>query len=74
MVASGVSGGVAQVQSPVPTGVVDVATLTAQVATYVAALRDAGLRAVTIDTYERHAAFFVRWLAGEFTPGARLAP
>jgi hypothetical protein len=39
----------------------------------VAVLRAAGLESVTIDTYERHAAFFVRWLDGTFQPGRRLA-
>ena len=32
----------------------------------------AGRAQDTIDTYYRHAMFFVRWLDGDFTPGARL--
>ena len=33
----------------------------------------AGRPEATIDTYLRHAMFFVRWLAGDFEPGGRLA-
>ena len=33
----------------------------------------AGRHEATIDTYFRHAMFFVRWLAGDFEPGRRLA-
>jgi predicted nucleic acid-binding protein len=58
---------------PVPGGAVDAQGLTDQLASYVAVLRAAGLEPVTIDTYERHAAFFVRWLDGTFQPGRRLA-
>lgn len=57
---------------PVPIDRVDARTLTAQLAAYVDVLRAAGLEPVTVDTYERHAAFFVRWLAGTFEPGSRL--
>jgi hypothetical protein len=32
-----------------------------------------GLGTATVDTYERHALFFVRWLSGEFVPGSRLS-
>lgn len=64
--------GASAVGRPVPRDPVDVRTLTAQLGAYVAILRAAGLEPVTIDTYERHAAFFVRWLAGTFEPGSRL--
>lgn len=57
---------------PVPIDPVDVDGLIAQLSVYGDALRAAGLRPVTVDTYERHAAFFVRWLAGAFAPGSRL--
>lgn len=57
---------------PVPSGPVDNATLTTQRAAYAAALRAAGLQPVTVDTYDRHAGFFIRWLAGAFVPGSRL--
>jgi predicted nucleic acid-binding protein len=58
---------------PVPSDPVDVRTLTAQLAVYVATLRAAGLGPVTVDTYERHAAFFIRWLDGTFRPGSRVS-
>lgn len=57
---------------PVPADPVDVPALTAQLAAYVSALRSAGLEPVTVDTYERHAAFFIRWLDGTFRPGGRV--
>lgn len=57
---------------PVPVDRVDVETLTAQLDVYATALARAGLQTVTIDTYVRHADFFVRWLAGAFRPGGRL--
>lgn len=57
---------------PVPNDPVDAAALTTQLAAYVAVLRAAGLQPVTVETYERHAAFFIRWLTGAFVPGSRL--
>jgi hypothetical protein len=42
------------------------------VTSYVTAVRAAGRAPATITTYERHALFFVRWLEGDFGPGARL--
>jgi hypothetical protein len=57
---------------PVPIDAVDIDSLMAQIAVYAEALRAAGLQPVTVDTYERHAAFFVRWIAGAFAPGSRL--
>jgi hypothetical protein len=38
---------------------------------YARAIEAAGRNQATIDTYYRHAMFFVRWLAGEFVPGRR---
>jgi predicted nucleic acid-binding protein len=66
------SRGVAPSGRPVPVHPVDVDGLLAQISVYGDALRAAGLQPVTVDTYERHAAFFVRWLAGAFVPGSRL--
>jgi hypothetical protein len=43
-----------------------------QAATYARAIEAAGREQATIDTYYRHAMFFIRWLRGEFRPGARL--
>jgi predicted nucleic acid-binding protein len=47
--------------------------LVAQVDAYVGAITSAGLGPASVDAYRRHAMFFVRWLAGDFHPGARLA-
>lgn len=57
---------------PVPADPVDVSALIAQLAAYVGALRAARLELVTVSTYERHAAFFIRWLDGTFRPGGRV--
>jgi hypothetical protein len=35
-------------------------------------LKAAGLRPAAIETYYRHAMFFIRWLGGDFNPGGRL--
>lgn len=40
---------------------------------YEHALESAGLSPASIGTYVHHATAFVRWLSGEFQPGARLA-
>ena len=40
---------------------------------YASDVEAAGRNQATIDTYYRHAMFFVRWLDGEFTPGRRLS-
>lgn len=63
--------GVPATDRPVSRAPVAVPALTAQLASYVAVLRAAGLEPVTIDTYGRHAAFFIRWLDGTFRPGGR---
>ncbi len=39
---------------------------------YVVDLESAGRQQAAIDTYFRHAMFFVRWLDGKFVPGGRL--
>jgi hypothetical protein len=39
---------------------------------YASELRTAGLAGISVDTYVRHAMFFVRYLDGEFKPGRRL--
>lgn len=57
---------------PVPEGIVGAAELEIQAAAYARALGLAGLEAVTVDTYHRHAMFFIRWLRGDFKPGGRL--
>jgi hypothetical protein len=57
---------------PVPIRTLGVGDLRADVAAYAQWLDGAGLSQAAIDTYVRHADFFVRWLDGEFEPGARL--
>lgn len=58
---------------PVPARAVGAADLLDDADAYARSLVAAGLSRAAIDTYERHARFFARWLAGEFQPGARLA-
>lgn len=57
---------------PVPAGTVTIARLTADADAYAAAIQAAGREPATIETYARHAMFFVRWLGGDFEPGHRL--
>lgn len=57
---------------PVPVRTLRVGDLRADAAAYERWLDGAGLSRAAVDTYVRHAGFFVRWLAGEFEPGARL--
>ena len=57
---------------PVPMRTLGVGDLRADVAAYAQWLDGAGLSQAAIDAYVRHAGFFVRWLAREFEPGARL--
>jgi predicted nucleic acid-binding protein len=59
---------------PVPARPVGTPDLRNDAAAYRQALAVAGLSAAAIETYVRHALFLVRWLAGEFRPGARLGP
>jgi predicted nucleic acid-binding protein len=57
---------------PVPSGPVTTADFERQAASYAQALRAAGREPSTVDTYHRHAMFFIRWLQGDFEPGRRL--
>ena len=57
---------------PVPDAPVTADTLEQQARTYAEAIQAAGREQATIDTYHRHAMFFVRWLRGDFRPGGRL--
>ena len=49
-----------------------VADLGEDIKSYAADVEAAGKAQDTIDTYCRHAEFFVRWLDGKFEPGARV--
>jgi len=64
--------GVAPHGRPVPPGPATAHELHRQAAAYAADIERAGREPATIDTYHRHAMFFVRWLQGEFQPGGRL--
>jgi predicted nucleic acid-binding protein len=57
---------------PVPAGPTTTEDLERQAAAYATAIEAAGREEATIDTYHRHAMFFLRWLRGEFQPGRRL--
>jgi len=57
---------------PVPRTAASTAELRRQAATYAQLVQDAGRERPTVDTYLRHAMFFIRWLEGDFRPGARL--
>jgi hypothetical protein len=57
---------------PVPRTAASTAELRRQAATYAQLVQDAGREQPTVDTYLRHAMFFIRWLEGDFRPGARL--
>jgi hypothetical protein len=57
---------------PVPRGPAPTDELVRQAAAYARVIEDAGRAQDTIDTYHRHAMFFIRWLCGEFQPGGRL--
>lgn len=64
--------GVGGTGRPVPAAAVSTDELMGQVGRYGQAIEAAGRERDTIDTYVRHAMFFVRWLRGEFRPGGRL--
>ncbi len=53
--------------------VVTIAELAKDARTYAGVVEAAGREQPTVDTYYRHAMFFVRWLDGAFVPGARLS-
>ena len=57
---------------PVPRTLVSTAGLRDQAKQYAMQVQAAGREQPTVDTYFRHAMFFVRWLDGQFEPGARL--
>ena len=57
---------------PVPRGTVTTDELARQAVAYARVIESAGRETATVDTYQRHAMFFIRWLRGEFRPGARL--
>jgi predicted nucleic acid-binding protein len=59
-------------ERPVPRTPVTADELAAQADAYARAVEAAGRSQQSIDTYHRHAMFFVRWLKGEFKPGRRL--
>ena len=64
--------GLAESGRPVPPGPVTAEELERQARTYAEVIDAAGRQQPTVDTYFRHAMFFVRWLRGEFSPGGRL--
>ena len=57
---------------PVPQGAVTAEDLALQASSYALVIEAAGRAQVTVDTYQRHAMFFIRWLQGDFRPGDRL--
>lgn len=57
---------------PVPRSTVDTQELRRQARQYATEIDAAGREQPTVDTYFRHAMFFIRWLEGDFQPGARL--
>jgi len=57
---------------PVSAGPASTAELADEAKVYVQELEAAGLRQSAIDTYYRHAMFFIRWLDDDFEPGGRL--
>lgn len=57
---------------PVPGGPATTEDLERQAAAYARAIQAAGREQATVDTYHRHAMFFIRWLRGDFQPGRRL--
>jgi predicted nucleic acid-binding protein len=64
--------GAAAAGRPVPAGVVSADELEREADQYANAIEAAGRASATVETYARHARFFIRWLRGEFHPGGRL--
>jgi len=64
--------GVTADERPVPRAAASTGDLRDQAARYAEQVQGAGREQPTVDTYFRHAMFFIRWLDGEFQPGARL--
>lgn len=57
---------------PVPRTATTASDLRDQARQYADEVQAAGREQPTVDTYFRHAMFFIRWLEGDFQPGARL--
>jgi hypothetical protein len=57
---------------PVPRTPASTTDLRPQAELYARQVEAAGRQQPTVDTYFRHAMFFIRWLDGDFQPGARL--
>lgn len=57
---------------PVARTAVSTLDLRQQAEQYARQVEAAGREQPTVDTYFRHAMFFIRWLEGEFQPGSRL--
>ena len=64
--------GMVAVGRPVTLRPVTASDLVDEASMYRQAISSAGLSRATVETYHRHAMLFVRWLAGDFMPGARL--
>jgi predicted nucleic acid-binding protein len=64
--------GTTTIGRPVPAGPATTDDLEQQAAAYARAIDAAGREQATVDTYHRHAMFFIRWLRGDFQPGRRL--
>ena len=64
--------GAAHQGRPVPHSPATAAELALQADAYAVSIEQAGREPATIDTYHRHAMYFVRWLGGQFRPGDRL--
>lgn len=64
--------GMVAVGRPVTIRPVTVSDLVDETSMYRETIASAGLSQATVETYHRHALLFVRWLAGDFVPGARL--
>lgn len=57
---------------PVPRDGTATSELRDQARQYAHEVHEAGRAQPTVETYFRHAMFFIRWLEGDFQPGARL--
>lgn len=64
--------GTSAVDRPVPRSSPSGSDLRRQAEQYARQVEAAGREQPTVDTYFRHAMFFIRWLEGDFRPGARL--
>lgn len=64
--------GTAHGNRPVPRTATTTSDLRDQARQYADEVQAAGREQPTVETYFRHAMFFIRWLEGDFQPGARL--